>query len=290
MVELASLAAPAQEVLERLERRRRSAPAYEASAFLAKCGETTVHDLCYFTGATPTLRRLEKQRYHRPPQPRSTASPPPGTVPGGGDLSEPSSSNRPMTPSSARRRRAGVTASAETLVYIPSRRPCSAACRRSFWRICAGNCGALFQLHQPPPSAGAGIWRRGSRSILFLNRRGSSRQLCCVPSAAMFPVSPVQRLPHLPLRQRADDVPLRGHSQPAPDTCPDCGGAMKHIGFGTQKVEEELTRLFPGTELLRMDADTVGEGHESSCGSSSAAASPFCWGLRWWPRDWISPG
>ena len=32
---------------------------------------------------------------------------------------------------------------------------------------------------------------------------------------------------------------------------------MKHIGFGTQKVEEELTRLFPGTELLRMDADTV---------------------------------
>ena len=59
MVELASLAAPAQEVLERLERRRRSAPRqYEAAAFLAKCGETTVHDLCYFTGATrQTLRR-----------------------------------------------------------------------------------------------------------------------------------------------------------------------------------------------------------------------------------------
>ena len=63
MVELASLAAPAQEVLERLERRRRSAPRqYEAAAFLAKCGETTVHDLCYFTGATrQTLRSLEKQ-------------------------------------------------------------------------------------------------------------------------------------------------------------------------------------------------------------------------------------
>ena len=63
MVELASLAAPAQEVLERLERRCRSAPRqYEAAAFLAKCGETTVHDLCYFTGATrQTLRSLEKQ-------------------------------------------------------------------------------------------------------------------------------------------------------------------------------------------------------------------------------------
>ena len=35
---------------------------YEAAAFLAKCGETTVHDLCYFTGATrQTLRSLEKQ-------------------------------------------------------------------------------------------------------------------------------------------------------------------------------------------------------------------------------------
>ena len=81
-----------------------------------------------------------------------------------------------------------------------------------------------------------------------------------------------------------------GHSQPAPDTCPDCGGAMKHIGFGTQKVEEELTRLFPGTELLRMDADTVGEGHEKLLREFQRRRIPFCWGLRWWPRDWISPG
>ena len=32
---------------------------------------------------------------------------------------------------------------------------------------------------------------------------------------------------------------------------------MKHIGTGTQRVEEELRELFPGTEMLRMDADTV---------------------------------
>ena len=79
MVELASLAAPAQEVLERLERRRRSAPRqYEAAAFLAKCGETTVHDLCYFTGATrQTLRSLEKQGASSPSAAgRSIASPP----------------------------------------------------------------------------------------------------------------------------------------------------------------------------------------------------------------------
>ena len=37
---------------------------------------------------------------------------------------------------------------------------------------------------------------------------------------------------------------------------------MKHVGTGTQKVEEELHDLFPGTEVLRMDADTAEGRHE----------------------------
>ena len=44
--------------------------------------------------------------------------------------------------------------------------------------------------------------------------------------------------------------------------CPECGGAMKHIGVGTQRAEEELHALFPEAEILRMDADTVSQGHE----------------------------
>ena len=36
---------------------------------------------------------------------------------------------------------------------------------------------------------------------------------------------------------------------------------MKHIGTGTQKVEEELHALFPGAKVLRMDTDTVGASH-----------------------------
>ena len=54
-----------------------------------------------------------------------------------------------------------------------------------------------------------------------------------------------------------------GYSQRAPEQCPECGGTLKHIGFGTQRVEEELKELFPGTEVLRMDADTVSGGHEA---------------------------
>ena len=41
-----------------------------------------------------------------------------------------------------------------------------------------------------------------------------------------------------------------------------CGGLLKHVGSGTQKVEEELRQLFPGTEVLRLDADTAASGHE----------------------------
>ena len=48
-----------------------------------------------------------------------------------------------------------------------------------------------------------------------------------------------------------------GHSQPMPERCPQCGGPLKTIGTGTQKVQQELEFLFPEMESDRMDADTV---------------------------------
>ena len=102
----------------------------------------------------------------------------------------------------------------------------------------------------------------GEQSILFLNRRGSSRMLLCgecgyVPqcprcSSAMTYHSANGRLM----------CHYCGHSEPAADTCPECGGWMKHVGAGTQKVEEELRELFPEAGILRMDADTTAGGHE----------------------------
>ena len=102
----------------------------------------------------------------------------------------------------------------------------------------------------------------GEQSILFLNRRGSSRMLLCgecgyVPqcprcSTAMTYHSANGRLM----------CHYCGHSEPAADTCPECGGWMKHVGAGTQKVEEELRELFPEAGILRMDADTTVGGHE----------------------------
>ena len=42
-----------------------------------------------------------------------------------------------------------------------------------------------------------------------------------------------------------------------PARCPVCGGHLRQIGCGTQRVEEQLQNLLPGVGVLRMDADTV---------------------------------
>lgn len=103
---------------------------------------------------------------------------------------------------------------------------------------------------------------RGEQSILFLNRRGNSRMLLCgecghVPECPRCSV---------PLTYHSANGRLMchycGHSQRATEVCPECGGIMKHVGTGTQKVEEELRELFPEAGILRMDADTATGGHE----------------------------
>ena len=102
----------------------------------------------------------------------------------------------------------------------------------------------------------------GEQSILFLNRRGSSRYMLC-GECGHVPECPRCSAP---LTYHSANGRLMchycGHSQRSFDACPACGGVMKRVGAGTQKVEEELGDLFPGAGILRMDADTTAEGHE----------------------------
>ena len=102
----------------------------------------------------------------------------------------------------------------------------------------------------------------GEQSILFLNRRGSSRQLLC-GECGYVPQCPRCSV-YLTYHSANHRMMCHycGHSEKAEEHCPECGGLMKHVGIGTQKVEEELHQLFPDTSILRMDADTVGGGHE----------------------------
>lgn len=98
---------------------------------------------------------------------------------------------------------------------------------------------------------------RGEQTILFLNRRGASRMLQCV-SCGQAPECPrcsVYLTYHSANRRMM--CHHCGFSQTVPARCPSCGGPLKPVGAGTQKVQAELEAKFPGIQVVRMDADTV---------------------------------
>ena len=102
---------------------------------------------------------------------------------------------------------------------------------------------------------------RGEQSILFLNRRGSARMLLC-GECGYVPECPRCSVP---MTYHSANERLMchycGHSEPVMERCRECGGLLKRVGSGTQKVERELKALFPNTQVLRMDADTVSAAH-----------------------------
>ena len=100
-------------------------------------------------------------------------------------------------------------------------------------------------------------WDAGKQTILLLNRRGNSRALVCVDCRE----TPECPRCNVKLTYHSANNRLMCHycgfSQPVPERCPSCGGPLKTIGTGTQKVQQELNALFPDLETLRMDTDTV---------------------------------
>jgi len=97
----------------------------------------------------------------------------------------------------------------------------------------------------------------GKQSILFLNRRGNSRALVCV-DCREAPECPRcnARLTYHSANERLM-CHYCGYSQRSVEKCPTCGGTMKRMGTGTQKVQQELQSLFGDMRIERMDADTV---------------------------------
>ncbi len=99
----------------------------------------------------------------------------------------------------------------------------------------------------------------GEQAILFLNRRGTATFVIC-PNCGYV------------ARCRRCDVPLTyhrgkgpsflchhcGRNYEVPSSCPACGSRhIRFFGLGTERVEDEVMRLFPGVRTLRLDRDTV---------------------------------
>jgi primosomal protein N' (replication factor Y) (superfamily II helicase) len=98
----------------------------------------------------------------------------------------------------------------------------------------------------------------GRQTLLFLNRRGFDTLMLCTLCGAVLKC----RNCALTLTHHAREGHLLchtcGYRIPVPSLCPECGQkGIKPLGLGTEKVEQELARLFPGAAIDRMDRDTV---------------------------------
>lgn len=98
----------------------------------------------------------------------------------------------------------------------------------------------------------------GMQSILLLNRRGHNTFVSCGGCGH------VVTCPNCSISLTYHSANKRlmchycGYSEPFAERCPECGDEhIRYSGVGTQRVEEELSYLFPKARVLRMDADTM---------------------------------
>ena len=107
-------------------------------------------------------------------------------------------------------------------------------------------------------------YERGEQSVLFLNRRGYNNYVSCVScgEAIRCPGCSVSMTYHtVPGSYAQGELVCHwcGRRMPVPTVCPSChSGHLIRMGFGTQRVEQELGELLPGARILRMDTDTTG--------------------------------
>ena len=100
--------------------------------------------------------------------------------------------------------------------------------------------------------------QRGEQAILFQNRRGFAPMIECkvcgwVPKCKNCDVS-------LTLHKNINLLTCHycGYTYPVPTECPNCGSTeLTGRGIGTEKVEDQLTEIFPEARIARMDLDTT---------------------------------
>ncbi|WP_262172882.1 primosomal protein N' [Saccharococcus sp. Marseille-Q5394] len=96
------------------------------------------------------------------------------------------------------------------------------------------------------------------QTVLFLNKRGFSSFVLCrdCGTVVQCPNCDISLTYH-----RANEslkCHYCGHEEPVPLVCPECESEhIRFFGTGTQKAEEEISKLFPEARVLRMDVDTT---------------------------------
>lgn len=103
-----------------------------------------------------------------------------------------------------------------------------------------------------------GNLENGRQSILLINRRGFHTFAACNSCGAVI------CCPHCSISMTYHSANNRlmchycGYSVPFSTVCPECGEeAVRYSGFGTQKIEDELSALLPSARIIRMDTDST---------------------------------
>ena len=103
------------------------------------------------------------------------------------------------------------------------------------------------------------------QTILLLNRRGYQTVAQCEDCREVLkcPKCSVPMVYHKASHKLLCHY-CGSQMDPPPKNCPACGGKLQYRGFGTQKAEEELAKLFPEASILRMDQDSTAakDAHE----------------------------
>jgi len=102
---------------------------------------------------------------------------------------------------------------------------------------------------------------REKQVLLFINQRGFSKALVCL-GCGHSPICPYCNISYT--YHLKGNMLLCHHCDkriPVPSICPSCGGKnLLRLGFGTQRVEEEVSKYFPKARIYRLDRDVASRG------------------------------
>jgi primosomal protein N' (replication factor Y) len=103
-----------------------------------------------------------------------------------------------------------------------------------------------------------GTLSRGEQAIILLNRRGYAQFVSCRSCGYLVKCDNCD----ISLTYHSKSNTLKchycGNTKPYPRVCPECRSTyIKHFGIGTQRVEQEISRLIPSARIIRMDMDTT---------------------------------
>ena len=100
--------------------------------------------------------------------------------------------------------------------------------------------------------------KKKEQIILFLNRRGFSNFISCRSCGEVIKCEDCDISMTYHKAKNRLICHYCGKTKALPKVCPSCGSKfIKQFGVGTQKVEEEVNKLFPEARVLRMDRDTT---------------------------------